>query len=67
MVRGVGCVGGVCMCLARDGVGGERIGFGLYQFCGTFGLGRCWQVGWVGVGGWLGPGSVRLGWCYVCV
>ena len=31
---GVRGVGGVCaMCLARGGVGGERIVFGLYQSC----------------------------------
>ena len=43
MVRGMRGVGGVCemcMCLARGGVD-ERIGFGLYQFCGNRGsIGR---------------------------
>ena len=36
LVRGVGGVCDMCMCLARGGVGGEggeRIGFGLYQSC----------------------------------
>ena len=38
VVRGVGGVGGMCMCLARAvwverGASGERIGFGLYQSC----------------------------------
>ena len=33
LVRGVGGVCDMCMCLARGGVG-ERIGFGLYQSSG---------------------------------
>ena len=55
-MRGVGGVYEMCMCLARDVVGGEgdeRIGFGLYQSCGNrgsvgrvFGLWWCrWEVG----------------------
>ena len=37
VVKGVGGVGDMCMCLARGGVGGEgsewmrELGFGLYQ------------------------------------
>ena len=57
----------------------ERIGFGLYQFCGDSGsVGHVsvfwlqwygWCVGGVGVewGRGLGSGSGVLGWCYVCV
>ena len=63
----------MCMCLARGGVD-ERIGFGLYQSCGNMGsVGRvcfgCSGVGGVrwGVGRGLGPGSVGVGWCHVCV
>ena len=42
---------------------GERIGFGLYQSCRNRGV---WDVCVLrGVGGWLGPGSGRVGWCYV--
>ena len=43
VVRGVGGVCDMCMCLARGGVGGivgERFGFGLYQSCGN--RGECW-------------------------
>ena len=50
----------------------ERIGFGHYQSCGDRGsVGRVsvfwlrWCM-WV-VGRRLGPGSVAVGWCYVCV
>ena len=58
----------MCMCLARSGVGGEGIGFEIYQSCGNrgsvgrgFGLRWCkWVVGRV-----LGPGSGGLGLCYV--
>ena len=48
----------------------ERIGFGLYQSCGSkesvgrvFGLQWC---GW-GVGRMFGPGSGGVGWYYICV
>ena len=64
-VRGMREVDGVCemcICLARVGRWGKRIGFGLYQSCGNmeiverapvFGLRWCrW-----GVCRWLGPGS----------
>ena len=50
----------------------KRIGFGLYQSCGDRGsVGRV-SVFWLlwcrwGVGRGLGPGSVAVGWCYVCV
>ena len=37
VVRGVGGVCDMCMCLARGGVGVERIGFGLHQSCGDRG------------------------------
>ena len=40
VVRGVGGVCEMCMCLALGGVGGEgdeRVGFGLYQSCGNRG------------------------------
>ena len=54
---------------------GDRIGFGLYQFWRNMGkvgyMCVCFCCGGVGgirgVGGRLGPGSVRVGWCYVCV
>ena len=61
----------MCMRLAWGGVD-ERIGFGLYQSCGNRGsVGRV-SVFWLrrcrwGVGRGLGPGSVGVGWCYVCV
>ena len=73
VVRGVGGVCDMCMCLARSGVD-ERIGFGLYQSCGDRGsVGRVsvWLrwCGWCrwGVGRGLGPESGAVGWCYVCV
>ena len=67
VVRGVGGVCDMCMCLAWDragGVGGGRIGFGLYQFWRNMGkvVDVSVLVVVVRVGGWLG-----LGWCYVCV
>ena len=50
----------------------ERIGFGLYQSWRNMGkvgyvsvLWLRWSLG--GAGGRLGPGSGRVGWCYVCV
>ena len=52
------------------GVGGERIGFGLYQSWRNMGKVGYVSVFWLqwcgGVGGWLGPGSGRVGWYYVC-
>ena len=59
VVRGVGGVCDLCMCLAREGVGdvvGERIGFGVYQswrnlgkvgYVSVFWLRWCWGE-WVG-------------------
>ena len=76
LVRGVGGVYDMCMCLARGGVGGgglgrvdERIGFGLYQSCGDRGSVGHVSVFWLrwcgwcrrGVGKGLGPGSGRRG------
>ena len=81
LVRSVGGVCDMCMCLARGGVGGEgggvdeRIGFGLYQSCGdrgsvghvsVFWLRWCGWCRW-GVGRGLGQWSGAVGWCYVCV
>ena len=73
VMRGVGGVCDMCMCLARGGVGGEwGIGFGFYQSWRNIG-----KVGYVcvlvavvwvlfgRVGRRLGSG--RVGWCYVCV
>ena len=66
VVRGVGRMCDMCMCLARGGVGGEggeimgeRMGFGLYQSCGDRGvldMCLCFGCGCVGgVGGkWVG-------------
>ena len=71
LVRGVGGVCDMCMCLARGGVD-ERIGFGLYQSCGDRGSVGHVSVFWLrwcrwGVGRGLGPGSGAVGWGYVCV
>ena len=52
VVRGVGGVYDMCMCLARGWVGGDRIGFGLYQFWRNMG-----KVGYVSVFRWCG-------WCH---
>ena len=42
----------MCMCLARGGEGGERIGFGVYQSCGNRGsVGRV-SVFWLRWCGW---------------
>ena len=75
VVRGVGGVCDMCMCLALGGVGGKggdewRIGFGLYQSCGDRGvLDVCLCFGCGGVGGeWVGGlDQGRRRWCYVCV
>ena len=74
LVRGVGGVCDMCMCLARGGVG-ERIGFGLYQSSGGRGSVGHVSVFWMRWCGWcrwrvgrgLGQGSGAVGWCYVCV
>ena len=69
LVRGVGGVCDMCMCLARGGVGGERgewmreLGFGLYQSSGDRGSVGHVSVSWLrwcgrwGVGRGLGQGS----------
>ena len=78
MVRGVGGVCDICMCLALGGVGGVRgervsgLGLGFTNSRGTWGkwdMCLCFGCGGVcgGVGGRLGPGSGMVGWCNVCV
>ena len=79
MVRGVGGVCDMCMCLARGGVGcvwGERIDFGLYQSWRNSGKMGCVcvlvAVVRVVLGGkWVGSlGQDLGGWgvvTYVCV
>ena len=75
VVRGVGKVCDMCMCLARGGVGGEwmrELGLGFTNSVGTGGvLDMCLCFGCGGVGGEVGrglrPGSEAVGWCYVCV
>ena len=82
VVRRVGGVCDMCMCLARGGVGSvgsewvPRLGLGFtnsggtwekWDMCLCFG---CGGVEWVVLGrvvGQIGPGSWRMGWCYVCV
>ena len=66
VVRGVGGVCDMCVCLARGGVdekigwGGDREGVGRES---VFWLRWCrW-----GVGRGLGPGLRAVGWCYICV
>ena len=81
LVRGVGGVCDMCMCLARGGVGGEggewmrELGLGFTNPLGTgesvghvsvFWLRWCGWCRW-GVGRGLGQGSGAVGWCYVCV
>ena len=80
----VRCVGGVYeirVCLARGGVrgvGGEWVtglGLGFTNSGGTWGKWDMCLVFWLRwcgwccgkVGGQVGPGSGRVGWCYVCV
>ena len=76
MVRGVGGVCDMCMCLARGGVGGvggewvTGLGLGFTNSGGTW---RKWDMsvfwlrwcGWCSwrVGGRLGPGYGRVEWC----
>ena len=75
LVRGVGGVCDMCMCLARGGVGGKwmrELGLGFINPTGIGGvLDMCLCFGCGGVGGeWvggLGHGSGAVGWCYVCV
>ena len=74
VVRGVGGVCDMCMCLDRAGVGGEggewmrELGLGIINPVGTGGvLDMCLCFGCGGVGRGLGPGSGAVGWCYVCV
>ena len=79
LVRDVGGVCDMCMCLARGGVGGEGgewmrelgLGFtnpletgGVLDMC-VFWLRSCGWCRW-GVGRGLGQGSGAVGWCYVC-
>ena len=50
----------------------KRIGFGLYQSCRDRGSVGHVSVFWLRLCRWvvgrgLGPGSVAVGWCYVCV
>ena len=81
LVRGVGGVCDMCMCLARGGEGGEGdewmrelgLGFtnplgtgGVLDMCLCFGCGGVGGVGVEWVGG-LGKGSGAVGWCYACV
>ena len=81
LVRGVGGMCDMCMCLARGGVGGEggewmrELGLGFTNPEGTGGvldMCLCFVCGGVGgVGGeWVGGSgkwSGAVGWCYVCV
>ena len=73
LVRGVGGVCDMCMCLARGGVGGEwmrELGLGFTNPVVTGGvLDMCLCFGGVGgVGGeWVGGlDQRRERWCYVC-
>ena len=78
LVRGVGGVCDMCMCLARGGVGGEggewmrKLGLGFTNPLGQGSVGHVsvfwlrWWCRW-GVGRGLGQGSGAVGWCYVCV
>ena len=74
VVRGVGGVCEMCICLARGvlgGVGVSGLGLGFTNHAGTGGLWDvclcCGSLGGVGGSGWLGPGSGRVVLCYVCV
>ena len=76
LVRGVGGMCDMCMCLARGGVGGEggewmrELGLGFTNLLGTGGVldMSCVLVAVVwGVVRGLGQGSGVVGWCYVCV
>ena len=74
VVRGVGGVCDMCMCLARGGVGGvggewvTGLGLGYTNSGGTWDMCLCFGCGGVvGVGGeWVGGLCQGLGgWCYV--
>ena len=76
LVRGVGGVCDMCMCLARGGVGGEggewmrELGLGFTSGDrGSVGHKSVFWLRWCrwGVGRGLGQGSGAVGWCYVCV
>ena len=78
VVRGVGGVCDMCMCLARGGVVGEggawmrELGLGFTNPVGTGGHVSVFWLRWCGwcrwrVGRGVGPGSGAVGWCYVCV
>ena len=73
LVRGVGGVCDMCMCLARGGVGGEggewmrELGLGFTNPVGTGGVLDMLRWCRWGVGRGFGPGSGAVGWCYVCV
>ena len=74
VVRGVGGVYDMCMCLTLGGVGGvggewvTGLGLGFTNSGVTWGKWDMWLCfGCGGVGGRLGPGSGRVGLCYVCV
>ena len=64
VVRGVGGVCDMCMCLTRSGVGGEggewmrELGLG---FTNPVGAGHVYVFWWCGVGRGLGPGSRAVG------
>ena len=74
LVRGVGGVCDMCMCLARGGVGGEggewmrELGFGFTNTVGTGGvLDMCLCFGCGGVGGeWVGVWT-RVGGVVLCL
>ena len=74
-MRGVDGVCDMCMCLARgwvEAVGVTGLGMDFTNSGGTWKSGVCVLVAvvWVVLGesGWVfGPGSGRVGWCYVCV
>ena len=66
VVRGIGGVCDMCMCLARGVVRG--LGLAVTNPGGTWGKwDMCFGCGGGGVGGRLGPGSGRVRWRYVCV
>ena len=75
LVRGVGGVCDMCMCLSRGCVGGEggewmrELDLGFTNPLGTGGVLDMCLCGWCRwrVGRGLGQGSGAVGWCYVCV
>ena len=61
------CVLGCGGVVGVGGLVGERIAFGIYQSCinrGNVGHVYVFGLRWCG---WIGPGSGRVVWCYVCV